>query len=191
MLALLIGLLLFIGVNLIRIFAPDWRKQQIARLGMLGWKGLYATVSLIGFALMVWGYGQTRNDLALWVAPAGIGHLTALLVWIAFVLFAATYFPANHFKARLGHPMLLATKLWAFGHLLPNARPGDLLLFGGLLAWSVFAFVASRKIDKRDGVTYPAGKVGNTIMVVILGTAVWAAFSMFAHVKLIGVKPYY
>lgn len=190
MLVLLLGLLLFIGVHLIRIIAPEWRTQQIARLGKHGWKGLYALASLVGFALIVWGYGQTRGAAELWHAPRGIGHLSALLVWMAFVLLVATYIPANHFKARFGHPMLLATKLWAVAHLLPNARPGDLLLFGGFLAWAVFAFVACRKIDRRDGATYPAGKVGNTVIVVVLGTLVWAGFSMFAHTRLFGVRPF-
>ena len=53
MLILVIGLLIFLGVHSLRIFADGWRTRMIARVGMNGWKGLFALVSIVGFVLIV------------------------------------------------------------------------------------------------------------------------------------------
>ena len=34
------GLILFVVVHSLRIFADDWRSQMVARLGPMAWKGL-------------------------------------------------------------------------------------------------------------------------------------------------------
>ena len=73
--ALLLGLLLFLGLHSLRIFAPAWRDAQLARLGEARWKGLYSLASLAGFLLILWGYAQARLLYApLWLAPAGLRH---------------------------------------------------------------------------------------------------------------------
>ena len=117
MTVLIVGLLIFLGVHSLRIFANDWRNRQRARLGENGWKGLYSLVSIIGFVLLVWGFGLARQQpTLLYVPPLALRHLNALFTLVAFVLIAAAYIPRNHLKARLGHPMLLGVKVWAFGH---------------------------------------------------------------------------
>jgi uncharacterized membrane protein len=50
---LLLGLVLFLGAHSVRIVADGWRHAQIARLGLLPWKGIYSLISLAGFALIV------------------------------------------------------------------------------------------------------------------------------------------
>jgi uncharacterized membrane protein len=105
-------------------------------------------------------------------------------------LLIAAYIPANHLKARLGHPMLLGTKFWALAHLLANGRLGDVLLFGSFLLWAALAFSASRKRDRREGKQYPAGKLGNTLAVVLVGSAAWTGFAFYGHAWLIGVRPF-
>lgn len=67
---LVLGLLIFLGAHSIRIVADGWRTRQLARVGEQGWKGLFSVVSLIGFVLLVWGYGQTRvAPIELWQPP--------------------------------------------------------------------------------------------------------------------------
>ena len=40
---------------------------MIARLGDGPWKGIYSLVSIVGFVLIVWGYGMARQDpVLLW-----------------------------------------------------------------------------------------------------------------------------
>jgi uncharacterized membrane protein len=186
MIALVAGLLLFFGIHMVRIVAAPWRTRQIERLGPQAWRGVYSVLSLAGFALMIWGYSQTRGVPDLWQWPRAMRHVAALLTLPAFVLIVAAYVPRNHFKAAIGHPMLAGTKLWALAHLLCNARLGDLLLFGTFLAWAVVAFVASRKRDRAQGTRYAAGSVAT----VVIGVAAWAGFALVGHGWLIGVRPF-
>ncbi len=188
---LILGLLLFLGVHSTRVFADSWRTRQIHRLGPMGWKALYSALSLAGFALLVWGFGLARqHPVVVWVPPMALRHLNALFILIAFVLLAAAYVPGNAIKARLGHPMLAAVKLWAFGHLLAAGMLHDVLLFGAFLVWAVVDFMVSRRRDRAAGVTYPKGPAWRTVLTVVLGVAAWAAFAFWLHRPLVGVSPF-
>ncbi|SFS17415.1 Uncharacterized membrane protein [Dyella sp. OK004] len=187
---LILGLVLFLGVHSIRIFANDWRDQQFARLGEKKWRGLYSVISIIGFVLLIYGFGQARlQPVLLYVPPMWLRHLNALFTLIAFILIAAAYVPNNHFKARLGHPMLAGVKTWAFGHLLATGMLHDVVLFGAFLLWAVLDFVVSRRRDRLAGTVYPAGTVRGDAITVLAGLVGWAVFAFALHAWLIGVKP--
>lgn len=191
MTVLILGLLLFLGAHSVRIVADPWRTAQLARLGEAKWKGLYAVLSLIGFALIVWGYGLARQQpVPLWAPPAGLRHLASLLTLVAFILLAAAYVPRNAIKARLHHPMILGVKTWAFAHLAANGSLADLVLFGAFLAWAIVDFISVRRRDRAAGTQYPPGAAGPTIGVVLGGTAAWALFAFWLHGALIGVRPF-
>ncbi len=192
MLQLLIGLMLFLGVHSLQSLAPQVRLNAISRWGELGFKGLYAVMSLLGLVLLVQGYGQARLDpVVLWSPPRGMQHATILLMWVAMVLLVATYVPGNQIKAKLRHPMTLSVKVWALGHLLSNGNLADVLLFGGFLVWSVLVFRAARKRDRMSLHTPPEGKLLSTLLTVVLGTGVWAVFLMGGlHLWLVGVMPF-
>jgi len=192
MLVLIAGLILFLGAHSVRICADDWRNRQIAKLGEKPWKGIYSIVSIVGFALIVWGYGATRADpVALWEPPLWTRHLASLLTLPAFVLLAAAYIPGTRIKAALGHPMVIGVKLWAAAHLLANGRLGDIALFGAFLLWAVFDFSAAKRRDRTAGRVYSAapGFVRDGLAVTI-GIAAWAAFAFHLHGWLIGVRPF-
>ena len=142
---LILGLIVFLGVHSVRIFAEGWRTRMREKLGENAWKGLYSVLSIAGFVAIVYGYGQARLDATmLWLPPIWTRHLAALLTIPAFILLVAAYFPGNMIKAKLHHPMVLGVKVWALSHLLANGMLADLLLFGGFLAWSVASFTAAR-----------------------------------------------
>lgn len=188
---LVLGLLIFLGVHSIRIVADGWRTRQLARFGEPGWKGLFSVVSLIGFVLLVWGYGHTRAaPLELWQPPLWTRHLAVLLTLVSFVLLAAAYVPGNRIKAALGHPMLAGTKLWAFAHLIANGRLADLLLFGAFLVWSIAGFIAARRRDGLAGTRYPAVGLARDAVVLAFGVLGWGAFAFWGHLWLIGVAPF-
>ncbi|WP_348752865.1 NnrU family protein, partial [uncultured Aquincola sp.] len=173
-----------------RIFAEGFRQRQVARMGLNGWKAVYSIVSLVGFVLIVWGYGQARlNPVLIWEPPRGLRHVSVLFTLAAFVLLVAAYVPRNQIKARLHHPMVLAVKVWAFAHLLANGMLADLLLFGSFLVWSIVLFAVSRRRDRREGIVYPRGTLAGTAITVGVGTAVWLLFLFKLHVWLIGVSP--
>jgi uncharacterized membrane protein len=188
---LILGLIIFLGMHSIRIVADDRRTALRARFGVLGWKAGYGIISLVGFALIVVGYGLARQQpVVLWTPPIPMRHIAALLTAIAFVLLAATYVPRNSIKARLHHPMLLAVKVWALAHLLANGNLADIILFGSFLAWAIVCFSASRKRDRAAGTRYLTGKMGGTLATLAIGLVAWAAFAMWLHLRLIGVSPF-
>jgi len=188
---LILGLIVFLGVHSVRIFAEGWRTQMRQRLGENAWKGAVSVLSIVGFVLIVVGYGQTRQDVVmLWLPPIWTRHLAALLTIPAFVLLVAAYVPRNAIKARLHHPMVLGVKVWALAHLIANGTLADLLLFGTFLAWAVLGYIAARRRDRAAGTTYPAGPGARTAITVVVGLVAWAVFAFALHRPLIGVAPF-
>lgn len=184
---LILGLLVFLGAHSIHMIAPGLREAGIDKLGVWGWKGLFAVVSIAGFVFLVMGYGEARVDPTwLWHSPGWMSHLVALLMIPAMILLVAAYVPGTHMRARMGHPMLLATKIWALAHLLANGDQASMLLFGGFLAWAV----ADRILVKRRGERVPVqaeGRTHNDITAVVAGLALYFAFVFALHEWLIGV----
>ena len=190
MVTFLLGLLLLLGTHSTRIFAEGWRTATIARIGEKPWKGIYSLASIAGFVLLVWGYGEARAEGgSLWQAPAFLRYATVVMMLPVFVLFVAAYVPRNQIKARLHHPQTLSVKVWAFAHLLSNGEAADVLLFGGFLGWSILSYDAARKRDRAAGNVYPAGTTAATVVCVVAGLAIYAAFLFGMHTWLIGVPP--
>lgn len=188
---LILGLVVFLGTHSIRIFADDWRTAQRMRYGENGWKAGYSIVSIVGFVLIVWGFGMARHEpMVLWAPPIAMRHIAALLTAISFVLISAAYVPRNSIKAGLHHPMSLGVKLWAFAHLLANGTLADVVLFGSFLVWAAFCFKAARQRDKAEMTVYPAGTAMGTVATIVVGLVVWALFAFWLHSLLIGVRPF-
>ena len=188
---LVAGLVLFLGLHSVRIVAEPWRESVIARIGRNPWRALYSIVSLAGFALLVWGYGQARLDpVVVWSPPAWTRHVTSLLVLPAFVLIVAGNMRGTRIKAAVGHPMLLGTKLWAAAHLVSNGMLADIVLFGSFLVWAIVDYASSRRRDRAAGTVYPPGTSGRDATAIAIGTAAWFVFGFWLHAPLIGVRPY-
>jgi len=191
MIYLIAGLIVFLGVHSVRIVAEDWRTRIIARIGANPWKGVYSLLSIAGFVLLVWGYGQARQQgVVLYEPPVFTRHIAGLLMLLSLVLLAAAYVPRNHIKAKLHHPMIIGVKVWAFAHLLANGRLPDVVLFGAFLAWAVADFIAARKRDRRLGTVYPPGNMLQTLITVVAGAIIWVVFVAGLHRWLIGVPPF-
>lgn len=188
---LVLGLVLFLGVHSVRIFADGWRSATIGSMGEKPWKGAYSLLSLAGFVVLVWGYGIARqNPVLLWSPPVAMRHVAALLMVIAFILFVAAYVPRNWFKATLHHPQMLSVKVWAFGHLIANGTLVDVVLFGAFLAWAVLGYTAARRRDRAAGTVYAPATAQGTAITVVVGLVAFAVFAFWLHGWLIGVKPF-
>lgn len=196
---LILGLILFLAPHSVRIVADDWRSAQVARIGLPAWKGLYSVVSIVGLALIVWGYGIARTaPIEVWNPPVFTRHLASLFTLAAFVLLVAAYVPRNRIKAAIGHPMVAGVKLWAFAHLLANGTVADLLLFGSFLVWAIFDFRAARRRDRaaaagatRGGASAGAApSLAADVVVVLVGIGAWALFAFQLHGWLFGVRPF-
>ena len=191
MIALILGLLMFLGVHSVRVVGDGWRAAQIARVGETLWKGLYSLAAVVGLALIIWGYHLAQaQPLVLWTPPSWMRHLGALLTVPAFVLLAAAYVPRNRIKVAVGHPMVAGVKLWAFAHLLVNVTLAAMLLFGAFLVWAVADFTSARRRDRAAGTRYPAGTASRDAVVLVVGLVAWALFAFLLHGWLIGVRPF-
>ncbi len=187
MLLLILGLVIFFGIHSVSIVNPAWRDQMAARLGEWPWKGLYAVVAIIGFVLMVKGYGMARLDpVWLYTPPSWTRHLAMLLMIPVFPLLLAAYIPGR-IQTATKHPMLVATKLWAVTHLLANGTLADLLLFGTFLAWAVADRISLKRRTPLATPSLPASGI-NDIIVVVGGLAVYVAFVLWLHASLIGIS---
>ena len=192
MLTLIAGLILFLGVHSVRIFADDWRTRQQQKWGADAWRGVYAVLSLAGLVLVIYGFGLVRNEpVVVWMPPLGMRHAASLFTLMAFILLAAAYVPDNAIKARVYHPMVAGVKLWAVAHLMSNGNLGHLVLFGSFLAWAVLDFISSRKRDRRNPTaSRPATKLSATVITVVVGVVGWLLFAFWLHGLLIGIKPF-
>ena len=204
---LILGLILFLGAHSVRIWADGWRNQTIEAYGEKAFKGVYALVSILGFYLLVVGYGEARlQTVALWNPPIFTKHISMLLMLLSSILLMATYIPRNHFKIRLGHPMVLSVKVWALSHLLANGNLADLVLFGSFLIWAVLNFRSARARDRalllnlndaEDPAAEPLTesestnqpKLLSTIITLVGGMAIWALITFVLHAKIVGVSP--
>lgn len=184
------GLLIFLGVHSSRIYFADLKLTMVENFGLMAWKGIYAIISALGLVLIIIGYGDARmNPVWLWYPPMWMNHVTLLLMLFSFLFLAATYIPGNRLKAAVGHPMLIAVKLWALAHLLSNPTTADLLLFGLFLVWAVSLFRLCRIEDKAAGTIYPKVGIVRDIAVVFVGGVGYGVFAMFLHKILIGMSP--
>jgi uncharacterized membrane protein len=188
MTTLVIGLIVFLGIHSIAIFAPDSRDRLAARLGVGPWRGIYSLVSIVGFVLLVWGYGLARqHPFVLYSPPFWTHYVTAVLMLPVFPMFFAPYLPGR-IKATLKHPMLVAVKLWAVAHLISNGMLADVVLFGGFLAWAVADRISyKRRVQRPLHGAPPAAR--NDIIAIVIGLAIYAAFLLWLHQKWIGVQP--
>jgi uncharacterized membrane protein len=188
MVYLILGLVLFLGIHSVEIVSPGLRANAIARMGERPWKALYALISIIGFILIVWGYGQARQDpILLYAPPIWMRHLSALIMLPVFPLLLAAYMPGR-IKTALKHPMLAAVKFWALAHLLSNGMLADVLLFGSFLAWAVADRISFKRRVVRPIHTAPPSKM-NDVIAVVAGLAIYVVFVLWLHLRLIGVSP--
>ncbi len=187
MLILVLGLVLFLGMHAFTM-ARGPRGEMIARLGEGGFKGLYTGVSLLGFALIIYGFVLYRASgwIDVWYPPVWTKHLALLLNLPIFVLLAATN-SGGRIHAAVKHPMLLAVKIWATAHLIANGDLGSILLFGGFLAWAVMARIS---LKRRVGVRTIAasGFTSRDWIAIGVGLVLWFVFARWLHALLIGVS---
>jgi len=184
---MILGLALFLGVHLLTILRPR-RAALIASLGENGYKGLYSLVSLIGLALIVYGFSRYRQGewIDVWFPPVWTRHLAALLVLPAIVMFVASYVRGNIYL-KLKHPMLAGVKLWALAHLMANGDLGSIILFGSILAWAVFDRISLKRRADPGAPPIPNGGTRNDVIAIAGGVAVYLALGLWFHPYVIGI----
>ncbi|MFI4891297.1 MAG: NnrU family protein [Steroidobacterales bacterium] len=185
---LIIGLILFLGVHSIAIFAPGFRDSARARLGDGAWKGLYSVASLAGLILICKGFALARLAPVVIYSPANWLRYVAVVVMLpVFPLLFAAYLPGR-IRTAARQPMLAGVKFWCLAHLLANGMLADILLFGGFLAWAVADRIVLKRRPPQSLRTLPE-RPWNDAAAVVVGLAVYALLIAGAHRWLFGVAP--
>ena len=183
---LILGLAVFFGVHSISLLTLGWRDRVAERLGKRTWQGIYSVAALVGFYLLVTGYGAARaSDAVLYATPPEFRYIAALLMLPAFSLALASVIPGR-IRTAAQHPLLLATMLWAAAHLLTNGSVADLLLFGTFLVWAVAVRISLEHRPARPIRVLPTSPA-NDVIVVVGGLALYAIFILWLHARWIGV----
>ncbi len=192
MMLLIVGLILFLGLHLLPT-APDVRDSLRARLGDGPYKAAFSILSLIGLAVIVFGFHKMQmnpgKNPVLWDPPTWTRHIALALMLPAMVLLVASLIPSR-IRTAVRHPMIAAIKIWAFAHLLANGDVASLLLFGSFLAFAVYdrISVAKRGASGPLGSAEPKSAM-NDVLVVAIGVALYFGLLYGGHEWLIGVSP--
>jgi uncharacterized membrane protein len=186
---LLLGVALLLGSHTFVTFRAE-RAAAVARLGQGAYKALFALVSLIGLVLIIWGFAQYRAAgwVNVWYPPPWTRHVTVALMWPAMILVVASY-SRGRIYARLKHPFLAGVKLWAVAHLISNGDLGSIVLFGSVLAWSVYDRISLKRRSDAGAPNIPLGGARNDVIAIVLGTLIYLAFG-FLHPYIIGAPAF-
>tara|TARA_R110000803_G_scaffold14953_6_gene41520 strand:+ start:1820 stop:2395 length:576 start_codon:yes stop_codon:yes gene_type:complete len=188
MLYFILGLVIFFGAHLFTTFrSREPGKDVKAKLGYGPYMGLYSLVSIAGFVLICWGFGATRDAGSLYMAPSWGRHVNLALMLPSLILLAASQLPTGAIKKAVKHPMLVAVKLWAFGHLLANGELNSVILFGSFLAYAVIDRIAVKKRGDNGPARDAAASVMSDVGAVVIGGGLYVAILIWLHPILFGV----
>ncbi|MCF6326587.1 MAG: NnrU family protein [Devosiaceae bacterium] len=187
MLMFVSGLVLFFAIHLVPILAPNIKENIITKSSKSVWMRSYTAISLIGFLLIVFGWGQFRPVAPIVYDPPSWGRdATMSLVWLAFILFSIPRKKPGRILVIVKHPMVTGVILWSLGHLLVNGDLASVMAFGSFLAFALLSRFS--KIVKGDeGIKFVSYR--GDIIGVVGGTVLYAAFVLWAHFWLFGVSP--
>ena len=187
LLVMILGLVLFLGVHTLTT-QRELRAGVIASAGEGGYKIGYALVSLLGLALIVWGFAHYRaaGIWEIWTPPTALKHITVALMLPAVILVVASYIRGRIYT-KLKHPMLTGVKLWAAAHLLANGDLGSIILFGSFLGWAVFDRISLKRRADPGAPPIPVGGVTNDLIAVAVGIVAYLALAFAFHPVVIGV----
>lgn len=185
---LIAGIVIFFGVHLFSAFrSREPGKDLRQKLGYVPFMGLYSLVAIFGFVLIVWGFGESRPATIIWQLPTGLQHLNMLFQLIALPVLMAAYMPTGHIKKTLKHPMLVAVKVWALGHLLANGELNSIILFGSFLAYGVIDRIAVKKRGDNGPPAHVKPNIMGDVLSVVVGLGAYGAIAFWLHPILFGV----
>ena len=180
---LIIGLVIFLGAHL---FLRTKLTQNIKeKIGAMPFKGIFSIISLVGFVLIIIGYGQYRPIAPeLYLAPKWGKHLNYLLTLVSMIMLVSGYLKGK-IAAIIKHPQLNAIKFWAFGHLIANGDLASFILFASFLGWAIISRILQPKSERQN---VPWGR--NDEASIAFGILLWITIGYKLHPILFGVNPF-
>ena len=133
---LYLGVALFISIHVLPTLG-GLRGRLVARVGENGWKMTHSLITVGAIVLMVLGWQRAPFELV-YLPPAWAHYAPFVLMFPVLYLLIGRRIGTN-LKRFTAHPMLWGVALWAGGHLLANGDLRSVVLFGGFLAYALFA----------------------------------------------------
>ena len=193
MLILIIGLVIFFCLHSVRLVAPQWRESSMKQHGAMRWNMRFGLLTLMSSAFIVMGYMQMRVEpIWLWFPPVWTRHLAGLLVLVALFFVGSALVPNTSMKQKMGYPLLIGIKIWAFAHLISNGTVVDVMIFGSFLVWSIVSFAVYRRRDRKAGVVYATSdesSVPSNLLAFVFAMMSWFSIVFYLHEAIIGVSP--
>ncbi len=180
MVLLIIGLTLFFIAHLSGL-APKIKARLRERMGAVAFRGAYAIVSGVGFALIIFGYRAATTEVV-YTPPSWAPMLAHATMPIAFILLAGANMPSN-FRRDFRHPMALGVLLWALTHLVANGTVQDVALFG---SFAVYALIDMFLIQSKKLPQPPLPRRKDLVVVAAGLVAYLAVFLIHNHLVYIG-----
>lgn len=177
---LIFGLILFIAIHLLPTFSRQ-RKLLIGLLGHVPYLALFSIISSIAFLLIIYGYTQAERTI-LWQALFFSRFISLAVMPVAFILIAAAYLK-THIRAKLKHPMLIGTSIWAITHLTANGSLPSAILFGSFLIYSIADMIMAK--PRSNLIPSGSPSIIHDIIAVAIGLIIYAAM-LYGHGMLFG-----
>ncbi|WP_394146838.1 NnrU family protein [Shewanella atlantica] len=178
---LILGMGLFIAIHLLPS-QISFRQNLIDKMGRVPYLALFSLISVIGFILIVNGFGMTSKE-QIWQPQTFARPLAHAIMPLVFILLISAYLN-THIRAKLKHPMLIATSLWALVHLLANGDLASAILFGGFLLYALADMLLAKPRESLVPKGQPKAKFD--VIAVVVGLMVYALV-LRGHQTLFGV----
>ena len=184
----ILGLVIFFGAHVFSaVRSREPGKDLKQKMGYGPFMGAYTFVAIVGFFMICYGFNATRGMGLVYAPPSWGRHVNFALMPPALILLVASQLPTGRIKKWAKHPMLVAVKLWAFGHFFATGQLNAFLLFTAFLTYAVF----DRVMVKRRGDNGPGPeaevKLWPDVVAVLGGIVLYGAFVWRLHWMLIGV----
>lgn len=184
---LLAGVAIFMATHVFAASRPRGAGDLKERMGYGPYMGLFSLASLMGLALIIYGFGEARPSPILYSPPVWAKHINLLLMMLAMILLAAAYLPTGRIKKAVKHPMVLSVKVWALGHLLANGELNSVFLFGSFLVYGVVSRIAAKKRGDVGAGAAASVSLAGDALAILIGLAAYAAIAFYLHPILFGV----
>jgi uncharacterized membrane protein len=169
MLNLAIAALFLIGTHF-GIASTSLRRQLVGMIGEGPYRVLYSLLALVALAWLVFAWAAAPI-VPLWASGAGLRHLVATLMPLAFLLLVCAVTapnptvigqrpdpdasePATGIVRVTRHPFMWGVGIWALLHLAANGDQASLIFFGSL---ALLALGGTVLIDQRRTRENPPG----------------------------------
>ncbi|KJS28129.1 MAG: NnrU family protein [Hyphomonadaceae bacterium BRH_c29] len=178
----ILGLVIFFGAHVFSALrSREPGKDLKKKMGYGPYMAAYTFVSIVGFYLICVGFNATRTAGLVYQPPSWGQHLNFALMPPALILLVASQLPTGRIKKWAKHPMLVAVKLWALGHLFANGELNSFLLFGSFLTYAIFdRIMVKRRGDNGPAPDTPVSTLADVGSVVI-GIVLYVAIVWYLH----------